>query len=40
MKPQKDYTRHAIWAIVAYLVIFSAGVVTLALGVSALWSLV
>lgn len=33
----KDYTRYAIWAIVAYLVILSAGVITLAISVNALW---
>ena len=36
-KMTKDYTRMAIWAIVAYLVILSAGVITLAISVNALW---
>lgn len=40
MKKQinKDYTRYAIWAIVAYLVILSVGVITLAISVNALWA--
>ena len=35
---KKDYTRMAIWAIVAYLVILSAGVIALAISVNALWA--
>jgi hypothetical protein len=31
------YMRMAIWAIIAYLVILSAGVITLAISVNALW---
>lgn len=37
-KKSIGYIRLAIWAIIAYLVILSAGVITLAISVNALWA--